>query len=422
VNENVQLKPAKGPNLEVKAHKYSHPGTYNAIVIIRDDFGAQKSVNVTVSVTDLPPIAKGTYQPGVVNITEKVRFDASASYDLEGPLTYNWQFGDGSSSTLEKPEHAYIKPGEYKVSLTVIDSMGQYDTIELTPVTVANRPPTAIFRTTGDIVEKIVTIFDASQSYDLETNITYHWTMGDGGVLTVGPIVQYTYQNPGNYTVILTVTDMHELTDSIQQQIQVISAKAQDSKIDDNDTTGDNNDNDKNKTANNKTVETDKTDNNDEKSDLVNRLTILVIILIIIVIILLLLLITRRGRSEDESGPPQSDPYRQPPPQQAQPPHEPTQAQTQKYSEPQLLIQGEAQAQSQAPADAPKALTQMGLDAEPTVDSGPGPLQETPPQIQEDENINSSDHEQTSSPMARPVELSGESTVNVVVDQSTNTD
>lgn len=41
-----------------------------------------------------------------------------------GVYTYNWNFGDGSSSTQQSPSHTYNAPGNYTVSLTVYENNG----------------------------------------------------------------------------------------------------------------------------------------------------------------------------------------------------------------------------------------------------------------------------------------------------------
>ena len=38
-------------------------------------------------------------------------------------VSYLWDFGDGSSSILQNPSHAYLNPGKYTVSLTITNSL-----------------------------------------------------------------------------------------------------------------------------------------------------------------------------------------------------------------------------------------------------------------------------------------------------------
>ena len=44
------------------------------------------------------------------------------------PYTYHWEFGDGSHSNLEHPNHIYTDVGVYQIKLSVVDSFGQQDT------------------------------------------------------------------------------------------------------------------------------------------------------------------------------------------------------------------------------------------------------------------------------------------------------
>ncbi|MEO1450663.1 MAG: PKD domain-containing protein, partial [Bacteroidota bacterium] len=55
-------------------------------------------------------------------------FDASGSYDLEGPIvSYSWDFGDGEIASGIKPFHVFANEGFYNVTLTVQDSAGNSD-------------------------------------------------------------------------------------------------------------------------------------------------------------------------------------------------------------------------------------------------------------------------------------------------------
>lgn len=51
---------------------------------------------------------------------QSVQFDGSGSSDTQGhSLTYNWDFGDGGTSTLAMPTHTYLTAGTYQVTLQV---------------------------------------------------------------------------------------------------------------------------------------------------------------------------------------------------------------------------------------------------------------------------------------------------------------
>jgi len=164
-----------------------------------------------------PPTADagGPYSAGA---GQTITFDGSGSHDPDGDIDfYRWNFGDETSEILaELPDHVYSNPGNYEVTLTVIDNNGTTDTdiIDLVIGDFVNQKPTAnhggpYSGSTSELVN-----FDGSGSYDLDGMIkNYTWTFGDN-TIGYGMEITHVYSKAGTYSVELTVTDDEGDTDA----------------------------------------------------------------------------------------------------------------------------------------------------------------------------------------------------------------
>ncbi|KAL3919376.1 MAG: hypothetical protein SGILL_003784 [Bacillariaceae sp.] len=110
-------------------------------------------------------------QDGQVLVGNVVQFDGSTSSDPEGEtLIYEWNFGDGDTSTVQSPSHVYNEAGEYRVTLMVIDEANQAQQASVTVV--VGQPPKATIVSPADGSD-----FDVGQvlrlqgvAYDFEGN------------------------------------------------------------------------------------------------------------------------------------------------------------------------------------------------------------------------------------------------------------
>jgi len=102
-------------------------GTYYVMVQGYSSYSTTLTANYTsggIPVPNDPPVsdAGGPYS-GAVNA--EISFMGSNSYDNDGQITtYNWNFGDGSSSSQANPNHVYTTAGNYTATLTVTDNKG----------------------------------------------------------------------------------------------------------------------------------------------------------------------------------------------------------------------------------------------------------------------------------------------------------
>jgi len=107
-------------------------GQYTIYLKVKDnnyEWSSEVSTSLII-LSDAPenhaPIADagGSYS-GYVN--KSVTFDGSGSYDSDtgDTISYNWDFGDGSTGEGITPTHIYPSEGNYSVQLTVIDNHGE---------------------------------------------------------------------------------------------------------------------------------------------------------------------------------------------------------------------------------------------------------------------------------------------------------
>ncbi len=63
--------------------------------------------------------------PYAANVDELINFSSNGSYDNETSISrFDWDFGDGTTSTQANPTHSYASAGDYAVTLTVTDTQG----------------------------------------------------------------------------------------------------------------------------------------------------------------------------------------------------------------------------------------------------------------------------------------------------------
>jgi len=155
---------------------------------------------VKVSSKNNPPVANFTSNVTSGTVPLAVQFNDTS---VNNPATWLWDFGDGTYSTEEFPEHIYLSPGNYTVTLTVRNSSG-FD-FKVVVITVLEQPGLPVANFSSNIIEGYAPL--DVQFYDLSENVAErYWNFGDGtGSTEINPI--NTYSVAGTYTVNLTVSN-----------------------------------------------------------------------------------------------------------------------------------------------------------------------------------------------------------------------
>jgi gliding motility-associated-like protein len=149
------------------------------------------------------------------------------------PVKWSWDFGDGSTSTQQSPQHQYQNPGTYDVTLTVTGAGGCPVTKKI-PAYINIQPPTVTINGGGDLGACTASSTGDILSVSPTATITsidpvdpatgYHWDAPNSVEKTsTSATPTFTYQNPGNYTITLTITTLHGCTLSppVTAQVQI---------------------------------------------------------------------------------------------------------------------------------------------------------------------------------------------------------
>ncbi len=148
-----------------------------------------------------------TYAPPFPTPGQTVSFTSSVTgspgYTPVAPLTYAWTFGDGATSSVANPTHAYGAAGTFTATLTVTDAAGVSGTQSFTVVVAPFSVDFTCAKTNVAFQVKCTAVTTAGNP-----PFTYTWTAGVTPVLNAdGSVATFTYTAAGTDTINLSVTD-----------------------------------------------------------------------------------------------------------------------------------------------------------------------------------------------------------------------
>ncbi len=182
------------------------------------------------------------YSISVVGQVCEAKFTSDVNTEIS-PLTYNfndisntdgtivnweWNFGEGQSSSLQNPEHQYLSEGKYLVSLKITTDNSCTSTytdtinVQLIPHSTCQAYFTVVKLTSSpDYTYK----FTDHSIYTSDSIISWQWNFGDLSNSNIQhPIHQYV--NPGNYNTSLSITTASGCSSSYNYQLSIYSGSA----------------------------------------------------------------------------------------------------------------------------------------------------------------------------------------------------
>jgi uncharacterized repeat protein (TIGR03803 family) len=153
-----------GQSYTVGTHTYTAPGTYKDTLI--SYHGCDSIITTVLNFNSVPTAsftASGFCKGHITYFTDATTSTVSS---------WSWDFGDGNTSTLQNPIHAYATPGTYSVQFTVVNPNGCSNT-DTSNITINSLPSITTGGANIDCYGNCNGNTTASGS-----SITYTWSTG----------------------------------------------------------------------------------------------------------------------------------------------------------------------------------------------------------------------------------------------------
>lgn len=209
-------------------------GNQNISLQVTDANGCTSKVEKNYSIKSLSPQAKfcafpsGASCTGVLDTIITVcppliiDFRNQVIKGKSGIKSYEWDFGDGTSSSLANPSRTYTKVGQYTVRLKVTDSIGCSDTYTFEKL-IQFKGPKAIITNNAETCNGAEVIFKAVQLTNTKEKLSYSWNFGNGEANVSGQEVKYRFKTPGPKYINLFYEDTFKTCSINEQDTLVIN-------------------------------------------------------------------------------------------------------------------------------------------------------------------------------------------------------
>ncbi len=184
-------------------------------VTTTDSIGCKARKSAYINVVGIAPTPDFTFSAPCA--TRAIDFtDKSHSNDNSAINTYEWTFGDGTTSNITNPTHTYKYSGNYSLQLAITCSNGCNNVLK--QIVHIDSLPKADFAPTQCCSFTSTQFTDHSVTADSYIS-SWLWTMNDTTYTERNP--QTTYNTYGEQNVSLTVTTAHGCTDTLNRTINV---------------------------------------------------------------------------------------------------------------------------------------------------------------------------------------------------------
>ncbi|MFT7345525.1 MAG: gliding motility-associated-like protein [Lentimonas sp.] len=211
--------PSSSTDTNVYAVHFDSPG--NHLIKLKGSFLQCKEERQKSIFIYKEPEIGFTIEPDLQCSPATVQFINQSTADT--PMSFEWDFSNGQTSTAVNPSQVYVEPGSYPVTLILKTVAGCIDTLELRKDNLIDVKPVPISLfypsvTTANICESEIIFRDESTG---ATSIDYNLDDKGGIVINAPTELAYQFQTSGNKTIVQTAYNEFGCTSTSQKSIYI---------------------------------------------------------------------------------------------------------------------------------------------------------------------------------------------------------
>ncbi|MFM1876848.1 MAG: hypothetical protein RL266_2585, partial [Bacteroidota bacterium] len=192
-------------------HTYAGFGQYDVTLIALSDQGCGDTLTQTIILHDNP--IPGFEIPNICQL-EPMQYLDTASIQEGSIVSWEYDFGDNTSSTQQNPNHLYTSAGPMNVTQTVTSNFGCETSV--TVPTIVDPKPLADFATQNECLNDLMSFADQT-TVASGSVVSWEWDFGDSNT-DVATNTSNLYTLAGVYTVELMVETDNGCRDTTEQQ------------------------------------------------------------------------------------------------------------------------------------------------------------------------------------------------------------
>ncbi len=202
-------------NIQNPTHVYAKKGKYKLNLTATSSIGCSNDIVRDLVINDKPIVVFSAQNTsGCLPLTPKFN-DFSTTVDGS---TYQWIFGDSTTSTEKSPSHTYLKDGLFNVKEIITAPGGCKDSLEIPGYIYALSAVKPNFTVKNFCANRITDFIDSSS---VTKGSIKNWKWEINNDIIQAQNKTYVFNKAGKYLIKLTVSSDQNCENSIQKEIEI---------------------------------------------------------------------------------------------------------------------------------------------------------------------------------------------------------